>query len=320
MFQEVPHIDLRSYHTAERDAFIQTLGQGLCTFGFLKVAGHGIDPALFESCYDLFRSFFALDEERKRAYDCVADNTRGYTPFGKERAKDSPQPDLKEFWQVGQVLPPGHPDEGLFPANVWPRELPELEATVMSLCRSLESCAATLLEALAQYFSLPADTFSQMIVHGDSVLRAIHYPPIAGTPAPHQVRAAAHEDINLMTLLPGSKGSGLEILTHDDTWLPIAGLEGDLIVDTGDMMSRITNGRVAATTHRVVNPYDGQHDIPNESRYSMPFFVHPHPRCELRVLPSFVSEDQPPRFAPITARAFLEERLQEIGLRAPSAP
>lgn len=317
MTQEVPRIDLRSYHASndEREAFIKTLGEGLCTFGFLKVTGHGVDAGLIESSYRAFRKFFAQPEEVKQTYDCVQDNTRGYTPFGKERAKDNPQPDLKEFWQVGQVLAADDPDASLFAANVWPSELPEMEETVMSLYRAMEACASTLLEALAQYFSLPADTFSKMIVKGDSVLRSIHYPPIAGTPAPNQVRAAAHEDINLMTLLPHSKGAGLEILTHDETWLPIVGVEGDLIVDTGDMMARITNGKVAATTHRVINPSDGDGRVPNESRYSMPFFVHPYPRCELQVLPEFIADGEEPKFTPITARAFLEERLREIGLR-----
>lgn len=311
--RDIPRIRLEDYHSSDpavKQAMIDTLGKGLCEFGFVKVTAHGVDPELYKSAYDLYRSLFALDESAKQKYDSSENSTRGYTPFGREHAKDNPHPDLKEFWQVGQELPEGDPESDIFPANIWPTELPELRTTVLDLYRSLEECASILLEAFALYFDLPKETFASMIVRGDNVLRSIHYPPIQGEVAENQVRSAAHEDINLMTLLPQSDGAGLELLSHDGTWMPLNASQGDLIVDTGDMMSRITNKFVPATTHRVVNPPEGS----NTARYSMPFFIHPHPKCMLNVLERFVTEDNPAQFPPITAGDFLLERLREIGL------
>ncbi|MEM1008175.1 MAG: 2OG-Fe(II) oxygenase family protein, partial [Myxococcota bacterium] len=210
----------------------------------------------------------------------------------------------------GQEPPQGHPLRQVYPANVWPAEIPGLEEVALQLYLSLELCAETLLQALADYFSLPQDTFSSMMQNGNSILRAIHYPPLPEAPPAGSVRAAAHEDINLITLLSESKGSGLEILTHEGTWKAIGTLDGDIVVDSGDMLSRITNGVIPATTHRVVNPEQGI----NTSRYSIPFFVHPYPTCDLSVMPAFVSEQNPERFEPISAQEFLDQRLREIGL------
>jgi isopenicillin N synthase-like dioxygenase len=312
--RELPRIHLSDYYSddpAKKQKLIQTLGDGLCEFGFVKVADHGVDPDLYAKAYDQFRSFFAFEQSIKDKYSGTEDSARGYTPFGKEHAKDNPHPDLKEFWQVGQQIPEGDPEFDLFYKNIWPSEIPDMQQTVVGLYESLEACAVVLFEAFALYFGLPVDTFSKMIHRGDSVLRAIHYPPVEGEIAPNQVRAAAHEDINMMTLLPKSEGAGLELLTHEGEWLALNATKGDLIVDTGDMMSRVTNNHVPATTHRVVNPNPEE----NNARYSMPFFIHAHPHCDLSVLDHFTSEDNPAKFPPITAREFLQQRLVEIGRR-----
>lgn len=314
MAKQIPHIHLADFHSSDenkRKQLIKTLGDGLCEFGFVTVGGHGVDPALYQSAYEQFKKLFSMGEEVKRQYDTSADNSRGYTPFGKEHAKDNPSPDLKEFWQVGQEVDKDDPQASLYFDNVWPKECPELRETTVGLYRALERCAKDLMEAFALYFELPQETFSEMVVGGDSVLRAIHYPPVKGELQPNQVRAAAHEDINMMTLLPQSDGDGLEILTHENEWLAVNAPAGDLVVDTGDMMSRITNNVVPATTHRVINPPQAE----NRARFSMPFFIHPHPQWELKVLDRFVTEEQPAKYPPITARAFLQERLREIGLK-----
>ena len=308
----VATIDLNDYTSCDTSArlpVIDSLGDGLSELGFLVVEGHGIDPALIRQTYELWQRFFALDETAKRRYAGSA-GARGFTPMGVEHAKDNPIPDLKEFWHVGQEPAPEPARPGDYPANVWPRELPELRAPTLALYQGLEHVAEALLRALAEYFDLPRETFSGMMRQGNSILRILHYPPVtAGAGA--AVRAAAHEDINLVTLLCAATDSGLELLTRGGAWLPIEALPGQIVVDAGDMLSRVTNEVVPATTHRVVNPPGGA----NRDRFSMPFFAHPHPACDLTVLPRFVTAARPARYPPITAGAFLAERLREIGLQ-----
>jgi isopenicillin N synthase-like dioxygenase len=224
---------------------------------------------------------------------------------------------LKEFWHVGQDpsaadgLPAGHAAREEYPPNVWPEEVNGVREPTLALYRSLERCAATILQGLADYFGLPRETFSGMMKNGNSILRILHYPAVPGGVDPHSVRAAAHEDINLITLLCEATDSGLEILTRDGEWLPVATGPGQIVVDAGDMLSRATNQVIPATTHRVVNPPSGA----ASERYSMPFFVHPYSACRLDVMDRFTAPDSPARFPPISAGEFLEERLREIGLK-----
>lgn len=311
--RNIPTIDLNDYTSgdgAARSRMIGTLGEGLREFGFLNVEGHGIDSSLIRGTYELWQRFFKLPDGAKREYAGIAGGAVGYTPFGVEHAKDSPLPDLKEFWHVGQEAPEGHPLRQEYPGNVWPAEIPEIQEPTQRLYASLERVAENLLRALAEHFELPRDTFSSMMSVGNSVLRIIHYPPVQPESAP-AVRAAAHEDINLITLLCEATDSGLEILTREGEWMAVETGPGQIVVDAGDMLSRFTNGVVPATTHRVVNPGEGA----TRDRYSMPFFVHPYPDCDLTVHDRFVSAENPPKFPPITAGQFLDQRLREIGLK-----
>jgi isopenicillin N synthase-like dioxygenase len=314
----VPAFDLSDYtscDTSLRSRGIATLGGALVDIGFVVVEGHQIDGRLIRDVYALWESFFALDEAAKRRYAGVEGGARGYTPFGVEHARDNPTPDLKELWHVGQELPPDHPLAGEYPPNVWPRELPEIRQPTLALYHELERVAELLLMALAEHFALPEETFAAMMRGGNSVLRILHYPPVApaaagpagGAPA---LRAAPHEDIDLVTLLCEATDAGLELLRRDGTWLPVEARPGQIVVDAGDMLSRVTNQVVPATTHRVVNPPPDA----NRDRYSMPFFVHPYPACDLAVLERFVSAERPPRFPPVTAGELLAKRLAEIGL------
>jgi isopenicillin N synthase-like dioxygenase len=312
--KNIPTVDLRdstSGGAAARSRLIETVGGGLSDLGFLNVEGHGIDPALIRGTYELWQRFFALSAEVKRRYAGVEGGARGYTPFGVEHAKDHPLPDLKEFWHVGQEPPAGHPYRLEYPANVWPVEIPEIQEPTLRLYRGLERIAEDLLRALAEYFDLPRETFASMMTVGNSILRILHYPPVEPEHAP-AVRAAAHEDINLITLLCEATDSGLEILTREGEWLPVATGPGQIVVDAGDMLSRFTNEVVPATTHRVVNPAASA----ARDRYSMPFFVHPFSTCDLAITERFVTPDRPPKYPPITAGQFLEQRLREIGLKA----
>jgi isopenicillin N synthase-like dioxygenase len=234
---------------------------------------------------------------------------RGYTGFGKEHAKNRTVGDLKEFYHVGQQLPAGHALYNQYPENVWPEELPELKGYAISFYRELERVASNMLEALALHFDLRENFFSDMIKEGNSILRTIHYPPLDESMDPEAIRAAEHEDINLITLLVESTASGLELLTRDGEWMPVKAEKGQIIVDAGDMLSRIANELIPATTHRVVNP-KGE----NTSRFSMPFFVHPYSDFLLETIPACISEDNPEKYPAITSGEFLYQRLVEIGL------
>lgn len=311
MSQSLPVVSLADYRSGSRHAqagFVRVFGDALAELGFVSVKDHGVDTALIRSAYDVVARFFALPIDVKRRYVVEGSmGNRGFVGFGEEHAKDRKVGDLKEFFHVGREMP----SLGAGGRNAFPAEVPEFEPTTRALFDQLEGAATSMLEAVADVFGAPKDTFSKMIVGGNSILRLIHYPPLKDGFIPGAVRAAEHEDINLVTLLCESTQPGLEILTRDGRWLPVEAPPGHIVVDTGDMMQRITNGRLPSVTHRVVNPSSDADDV---VRFSMPFFVHPFPTCSLDVLPFCTSADKPAKFPPITAQAFLEERLQAIGL------
>ncbi|MEM9553480.1 MAG: 2-oxoglutarate and iron-dependent oxygenase domain-containing protein [Acidobacteriota bacterium] len=311
----IPTIDLSDFggDPEAHRRLVSLLGDGLTEFGFVTIENHGIDQDLVRAVYDDFEAFFALPDAVKAKYSGIEGGARGFTPFGVEHAKDSAQPDLKEFFHVGQMPPGDHPLAGVYPPNVWPDEVPSLEANASRLYRRLEDVARAVLQASEEVFELERGTFASMMDMGNSILRAIHYPPLTGDVPDGAVRAAAHEDINLITLLCEATESGLELLTRQGEWLEVEALEGQIVADVGDMLSRATNQVLPATTHRVVNPTGAK---TSTDRYSIPFFVHPYPSCDLSVMDAFVTEDRPPRFEPITAQEFLDERLREIGLKA----
>jgi isopenicillin N synthase-like dioxygenase len=308
-------LNLSDYTTgtaAERARFVQRWGEGLQEYGFVSIINHGVDQTLIDRTYADVASLFALPVEAKRRHDIPnGGGQRGYTSFGKEHAKNQKVGDLKEFWHVGRDLPDGHPRRSTYGENTWPADVPQFREHSLALYAALDRAAATMLRALADFFALPTATFADMAHEGNSVLRLIHYPPLKSQFIPGGVRAAEHEDINLITLLPESTASGLELLTRDGEWLPINSLPGQIIVDAGDMLARITNDVIPATTHRVVNPASTEDDV---ERYSMPFFVHPFPECVLRVLDVCVTAENPKRAPDITADGFLRQRLKEIGL------
>lgn len=315
MTQQIPTIHLDDYRSGDpgrRAAMVETLGRGLVEFGFLNVADHGVESELVRRVYARWREFFELPDDVKRRYRVGEGGERGYTPFGVEHAKGRAQADLKEFWHVGQVPPAGHPLESVYPKNVWPDEVDDIREPTRELYTRLEATADVILHALADHFELPRNTFSSLAEHGNSILRVIRYPPVPDEVEPGAVRAAEHEDINLITLLPEATDSGLEILTREGEWMPVVSGPGQIVVDAGDMLSRVTNEVVPATTHRVVNP---EGPAARNERYSMPFFVHCYPDADLTVMERFVSDDRPARYPPTTAGQFLEERLREIGLK-----
>lgn len=273
------------------------LHAALVDTGFVVLVDHGIDLGSLHAAYAAVEAFFALPEATKAAYQVGVDGQRGYTPFGREHAKDSPHPDLKEFWHVGR--------EAIRP-NVWPAEIADFRQHVEWLYDALDAAGLWLLDALCRPLGIAAGTLTDLAVEGNSVLRLLHYPPIPAGADPRAVRAAAHEDINLITLLVSASASGLELLDRGGRWRAIEAPADAIIADAGDMLARITHHHIPATTHRVVNPTG-----PNRSRYSMPFFLHPRPEAVLSCLPPF----RTPAAAPdITAADFLAQRLAAIGL------
>lgn len=300
--------DYRSDDGARRERFVRTFGDALHEFGFVSVDAHGIAPERIREAYAAAAELFALPvDEKKKSVVAGSRGNRGYVAFGAEHAKNRTVGDLKEFFHVGRDLP----ELGPGGANAFPAAVPRFEPAMRVLFEQLEGAATTMLTALADYFGAPRDTFTRMIVGGNSILRLIHYPPLRDAFIPGGVRAAEHEDINLMTLLCESTSAGLEILTRDGRWLPVEAPPGHIVVDSGDMMQLITNGRLPSTTHRVVNPPSDAEDL---VRYSMPFFVHPYPSCPLAPLPFCVSPEEPARYEATTAQGFLERRLAELGL------
>ena len=293
----------RAESAGQRAAFGAQLAAGWQRFGFVIVRDHGIGDDLLDRAYDLATRLFALPDAQKRRY--IA-GLRGYTPFGVEHAKDHAAPDLKEFWQIGRDVP-GSSD---FPANSWPAELPDFRPAFLALYRELDAVGALLLEALAPSLALPPGWFAERVAQGNSVLRVIHYPPLSAVVPAGSLRSAAHEDINFVTIMVAARGAGLELRDADDHWRPVVADSRQLIVNTGDMLARLTNDRIGAKTHRVANPVG-----PSVSRYSMPFFMHPHDSVSLACLASCRGAGA--RYAAITAGEFLAQRVREIGLQPP---
>ena len=306
MSQTIPVLSLADFLTEEttrREQFVTDLGEALTAIGFFALTHHGIDPDLINAAYAAATAVFDLPAEVKAQHqDLALKGQRGYTALGREHAKDSPYADLKEFWHIGRA--------GGVPANLWPTAVPTLQPTMMALFEQLERCAVQLLQACALYLDLPADFLAAMTVDSPTLLRVLHYPPVPSDRLPAQMRAAAHEDINLITLLCEATAPGLELLQADGTWLPITAIPGQIIVDTGDMLQNLTNGLFKSTTHRVTNPANDR-----DRRFSLPFFVHPRPEVDLSPLPTCVARTGGhERYPHWTAGAYLQQRLREIGL------
>jgi len=314
MIQTDASIPVLSLAAMPEQAFAAALGRSFREHGFAIVAGHGIDPDLLTQAWSLAEAFFAMPETVKRRYHIEGGaGQRGYTPFGQEIARNAAAHDLKEFWHVGREADGDEPLPDAMPANIWPAELPEFRLCFTRLFSGFERVGARLLSAIAVDMGLEPDWFEAPTHKGNSILRLLHYPPVEdGTTAePGAVRAGAHEDINLITLLLGAEEAGLQLLDRSGRWLNIRPPEGALVVNIGDMLQRLTNHRLPSTTHRVVNPSKERQTL---SRYSMPFFLHLRPDFVIDPLPQCVNEDNPRRDPPISADDYLKERLREIGL------
>lgn len=310
----IPSVDLNDFISGDplkKQQFVNNIGKAYEDIGFVALKGHFLNDALVDNLYSEVKKFFSLPLETKQKYEIPGiGGQRGYVSFGKESAKGKKEGDLKEFWHFGQYVENDAKLEATYPKNVIVEELPEFNIVGKDAYKMLEKTAKYVLRALALHLNLDETYFDQYIHNGNSILRPIHYPPILEEPK-EAVRAAAHGDINLITLLMGAQGRGLQVLTHDGEWIDAVAEPDELMINVGDMLSRHTNNKLKSTIHRVINP---PKELWGTSRYSIPFFMHPISDMKLDVLESCIDENNPKQFDDITAGEFLTERLIELGL------
>jgi isopenicillin N synthase-like dioxygenase len=311
---KIPQVNLNDYLTGDPDSkkkFINDLGKGFSEIGFIALKGHLLNDTVKESLYDEVKNFFNLSNEIKSKYIISGlASQRGFTPFGKEHAKGRNVGDLKEFWHFGQYVKNEPELENKYPKNVMVDELEEFNSVGQKTYELLEETGRHVLGAIACYLNLDETYFDKHIFNGNSILRAIHYPPITQEPNRAE-RAAAHGDINLITLLMGAQGKGLQVLSNNGEWVDAIAEDNEIIVNIGDMLSRHTNNKLKSTIHRVVNP---PKDLWNSSRYSIPFFLHPRLEMPLDCIESCIDENNPKGFENTTAGDFLYQRLVDLGL------
>jgi isopenicillin N synthase-like dioxygenase len=310
----IPSVDLAEFLSGDpvrKNAFVQQLGKAYEEVGFVAVKNHGVPDELIADLYRYVQEFFSLPLEKKKNYEIPGlAGQRGYTSFGKEHAKGSDAPDLKEFFQYGQIARDNFTDE-LYPDNVRIKEVEIFNKTFDEAYRAFEISGTALLQAIALYLDLPENYFDNYVYNGNSILRAIHYPPIIHEPA-SAIRAEQHEDINLITLLVGASADGLEILSKQNEWVAVTSLPDQIVCNVGDMLQRLTNNKLISTTHRVVNP---KRELWHTSRFSIPFFLHPRSSMSLKCLENCIDAEHPIAYEDASAGEYLDERLREIGLK-----
>ena len=314
----IPRLDLNLYvngDAAERKQFSNDIGKAFNETGFVTITNHGLDKTLIDQLYTDVKALFAQPDDVKSKYEIPGlAGQRGYTGKQKETAKGFTAPDLKEFWQIGQTVTDDDPIKEAYPDNVMIDEPASFNSTTLDVYKKLEWAGLHLLKAISVYLGLPENYFDDKVHNGNSILRTLHYFPITDPDAlpDDAVRAGAHEDINLITLLIGASADGLELLTRENEWFPVKAYGEDLVVNVGDMLQRLTNNKLKSTTHRVVNP---PRELMQNSRYSVPFFLHPKSGMDLSCLPSCIDAENPKQYDDITAGEYLDERLREIGLK-----
>ena len=310
----IPSLDVADFLSGDQTrkaAFVQQLGEAYEEVGFVALKNHGVSDELIGNLYRYVQEFFSLPLEQKKVFELAGlAGQRGYTSFGKEHAKGSDAPDLKEFFQYGQTPRDNYREEE-YPPNVLVNQIAQFNVTFADAYRAFEKSGTAVLQAIALYLKLDEHYFDEYVYNGNSILRAIHYPPITHEPK-SAIRAEQHEDINLITLLVGASADGLQILTRQNEWVGVTSLPDQIVVNVGDMLQRLTNNKLKSTTHRVVNP---ARELWHTSRFSIPFFLHPKSGMSLKCLDECVDEDHQKIYEDATAGEYLDERLREIGLK-----
>lgn len=310
----IPSVNLQDFLSEDKNRnkkFIEEIGSAFEDIGFVALSGHFLSDELVKELYSEVRNFFNLPQEVKDSYEIQGiGGQRGYTSFGKEHAKGKKEGDLKEFWHFGQYVEDNPKLEEEYPDNVMVKELPNFNVIGKETYKMLEKTAKYVLRALALHLELEETYFDDYIKNGNSILRPIHYPPITSEPK-NAIRAAAHGDINLITLLMGAQGKGLQVKNHQGEWVDAIAQPNELMINVGDMLSRLTNNKLKSTIHQVVNP---PRELWGTSRYSIPYFMHPVSDMPLNCLENCVDAENPKQFEDITAGEFLHERLIDLGL------
>ncbi len=310
----IPSVDLNNFLSDDkllRNNFVKKLGKAYNEIGFVALKGHFLNEKDIRNIYKSIKAFFNLPQDIKNKYELEGfSGQRGYTSFGKEHAKGKEHGDLKEFWHFGQYLDDHEYSQFGYPKNIYVKEIPEFNEIGKTVYKALEKTAIFVLRAISLYLDLDEYHFDKHVIKGNSILRPIHYPPIITKPKGAE-RAAAHGDINLITLLIGAHGKGLQVLTNDGEWIDAIAEKDEIIINVGDMLSRYTNNKLKSTIHKVVNPPKDQW---KKSRYSIPFFLHPIGNMKLNVLDSCIDKDNPKKYEDISAHDFLVQRLKDIGV------
>lgn len=316
LYDKIPSLDLKDFtlgNESQKGKFVSELGKAYSEIGFVAIKNHDLTAENQQRLYKAVQEFFSLPEAVKQKYEDESNQgQRGYIGKMKEHAKGRTTPDLKEFYHIGQIVDPGDKETSDYPENIFPSEIPNFEKYGLLAYKALENTGIQVLRAIALYLGLEENYFDQKVRIGNSILRPIHYFPITNPESvpDDAVRAAEHTDINLITLLMGASADGLQVLRKDGVWVPITALPEQLVVNVGDMLSRLTNNKLRSTIHRVVNP---SKELLHQPRFSIPFFMHPLSNMDLSCLPECVDEQNPRQFEDITAGEYLQERLHEIG-------
>ena len=310
----IPSVDLNNFLSDDqslKDNFVKKLGKAYQEIGFVALKGHFLRDSDIKNIYKYIKAFFDLSDDIKRKYELEGfSGQRGYTSFGKEHAKGKEHGDLKEFWHFGQYLDDEEYSQFSYPKNLYVQEIPEFNEIGKTVYKALEKTAIYVLRAISLYLELDEVHFDKYVNKGNSILRPIHYPPIKTKPKGAE-RAAAHGDINLITLLMGAHGKGLQVLTNDGEWIDAIAEKDEIVINVGDMLSRYTNNKLRSTIHKVINP---PKELWKKSRYSIPFFLHPIGTMKLNVLDSCIDDENPKKYDDITAHDFLIQRLKDIGV------
>jgi len=311
---KIPTVDLKEFLSGDekrKNRFVQEIGKAYQEIGFVALKGHFLNTNLMKALYDEVNKFFTLPIETKKKYEQLENGgQRGFTSFGKEHAKGRTVGDLKEFWHFGKHLNARSKYNGVYPENIIVEELPKFNNLGKKTYELLEKTGVYVLRALALFIGLNEFYFDEYVWEGNSILRTIYYPPISKDPK-EAVRAAAHTDINLITLLMGAQGKGLQVQNHEGEWIDAIASKDELMINVGDMLSRLTNNKLKSTIHQVVNPPQKEWGLP---RFSIPFFMHPVNDMKLNCLKECMDEDNPKQFEDISSGEYLNQRLREIGL------
>ncbi|MGI8664111.1 MAG: isopenicillin N synthase family dioxygenase [Acidimicrobiales bacterium] len=317
---EVLDVDLLAFEqgTAKQQrAVVDGVARSLGT-GFVFTS-HDIPADLLNTAYSLLATFFSLPVEEKLCWRAPESHGQtGYTGLLVETAAAADEPDWKEMLNWGAEVAAHHPLRTHYPHRYANQVLPDDNA-VPGLAKALRELhdrvadlQARFLRIVAVGLGADASYFDDVLVDGSHLTRAIHYPPMAAAPSGAHVWADGHKDINLITALPRATERGLQLQTNEG-WSDVVAPEGHVIVNSGMMLERLSNGRIPAGVHRVVAAAGASCD-----RYSVVQFCHPAPWFQLGPLPSCVDAEHPLRYGTIEAGALLDRVLYEIGLIPPS--